>query len=74
MTKTEAMSFQERWQFVNNLLAAEIRNTPPEVRLQQLRTVFVTAHRFQPPGSSAHEEEEIRERWRFLRESVNART
>jgi hypothetical protein len=40
MTKEEALDFKNRWQFINDFIAEEIRTTPPEVRFQQLRTLM----------------------------------
>ncbi len=71
MTKEEALEFKNRWQFVNDFIAEEIRTTPPEIRFRQLRTMIATAHRLREPdlpdGSA-----EARERWRLLKERLNA--
>lgn len=36
ITKQEAHDFKERWKFVNDFIAHEIRNTPAEIKLKQL--------------------------------------
>jgi len=41
MTKQEAHEFKDRWKFVNNFIAHQIRNTPAETKLQQLSAMFV---------------------------------
>ena len=75
MTKEEALEFKQRWQFVNDFIAKEIRSTQPEVRFQQLRTMIATAHRLrQPDPVRDSEAAEVRERWRLLKERFHAST
>ncbi len=71
MTKAEALEFQQRWQFVNDFIAEEIRTTRPEVRFQQLRTMIATAHRF-GRLRSATDTAEVRERWLRLKDQWHA--
>jgi len=68
MTREEALEFKHRWQFVADFIAAEIRTTRPEVRFQQLRTMFATAHRLRQSNSANDSSAEVRERWRRLKE------
>lgn len=71
MTKEEALQFKQRWQFVNDFIANEIRTTPPGRRLQQLRTMFATAHRRQP-DANRDDITAVRARWLLLKERMNA--
>ncbi len=72
MTREEALQFKQRWQFVNDFIAEEIRTTRPEVRFKQLRTMIATAHRFRQSESATDTTEEVRERWRCLKERLHA--
>lgn len=73
MTKEEALEFKQRWQFVNDFIAKEIRSTQPEVRFQQLRTMIATAHRLRQPDAARDAEVAgVRERWRLLKEQLHA--
>ena len=69
ITKQEAQEFKDRWEFVNNFIAHQIRNTPAEIKLQQLSAMFTIGQ----SRSSAFlaEEEEVRNRWRFLKQKAN---
>ena len=66
MTREEARAFKARWKFVNSYIAEEVRNTSPDVKLQQLRTVFNSAHLFQPAETNK-EVDEVRARWILLK-------
>ena len=69
ITKQEAQDFKERWKFVNDFIAHEIRNTPAEIKLQQLSVMFIIGQ----PRSAAFlaEEQEVRNRWCFLKQKAN---
>ena len=69
ITKQEAHDFKERWKFVNDFIAHEIRNRPPEIKLQQLSVMFIIGQ----PRSPAFlaEEQEVRNRWRLLKQRTN---
>ena len=69
ITKQEAHDFKERWKLVNDFIAHEIRNTPPEIKLQQLSAMFIIGQ----PRSPAFlaEEQEVRNRWCFLKQKAN---
>jgi hypothetical protein len=69
ITKQEAQEFKDRWEFVNNFIAHEIRNTPPEIKLQQLSVMFIIGESRSPV--SLAEEQEVRNRWRFLKQKAN---
>jgi hypothetical protein len=70
MTKQEALEYRQRWHLVNDFIIEEIRNTKPEVKLEQLRTMFASAPLFHWPDSSA-EDEAVRERWRLLKDRLH---
>jgi hypothetical protein len=68
ITKQEAHDFKERWKIVNDFIAHEIRNAPPEIKLQQLSVMFIIGQ----PRSPAFlaEEQEVRDRWCFLKQKA----
>lgn len=72
MTRQEALEFKQRWQFVNDFIAEEIRTASPEVRFKQLRTMIATAHRFRQSESATDPAAEVRERWLRLKERLHA--
>ena len=69
MTKQQAHEFKDRWKFVNDFIAQQIRKTPAEVKLQQLSVMFIVGQ----SRSSAFlaEEQEVRNRWRLLKQKAN---
>jgi hypothetical protein len=69
MSKQEARDFRERWKFVNAFIADEIRNTSPDVKLQQLRTVFDLSLFRQ--NEKSKQVEEVRARWIQLKSKPN---
>ena len=68
MTKDEALQFKTRWHMVNDLIAEEVRNTAPEIRLQQLRTMFSAAHFLSPDNK---DDQEVRDRWCRLKNKLH---
>ena len=70
ITKQEAQEFKERWKFVNDFIAQEIRNTPPEIKLQQLSAMFIVGQSRSPAFLA--EEQEVRNRWCLLKQKMNA--
>lgn len=66
MSKQQGREFRQRWEFLNAYVTEEIKNTPPEIKLQQLRTVFNSAHLFRR-GERAKAVDEVRARWRLLK-------
>ncbi len=73
MTREEALQYKQRWQYVNDFLAKEIRNTRPELRFQQLQTMIATAHRLRQPDAARDAEAAgVRERWHLLKERFHA--
>lgn len=69
ITKQEAQEFKDRWKFVNDFIAHQIRNTPNEIKLAQLSAIFVIGQS-RSPGFLA-EEQEVRNRWRLLKQRTN---
>jgi hypothetical protein len=69
ITKQEAHEFKERWEFVNDFIAQQIRNTPAEIKLQQLSVMFIVGQS-RSSGFMA-EEQEVQNRWRFLKQKAN---
>lgn len=68
MTGEEAREFKARWKMVNDFTAEEARRTPPEVKLRQLSLMYETALAFGWADALREGEEEVRERWRRLKE------
>ena len=69
ITKQEAQEFEDRWKFVNDFIAHQIRNTPGEIKLEQLSAIFIIGQ----SRSSAYlaEEQEVRNRWCLLKQKIN---
>lgn len=68
MTKEEARQFKERWKLVNDFTDEEARRTPPEVKLRQTALLYEAAHAFGWAEKLREGEDEVRERWRRLKE------
>ncbi|HZS07614.1 MAG TPA: hypothetical protein VFD58_22455 [Blastocatellia bacterium] len=71
MTREEALHFKARWQMVNETIAEEIRRTPVSVKLQQLEVMFAAAQELGWVENLKAGEEEVRERWRKLKEKLH---
>jgi lipoate-protein ligase B len=69
ITKQQAQEFKERWKFVNDFIAHQIRNTPSEVKLQQFSAMFIVGQCRSPAFLA--EEQEVRNRWRLLKQKFN---
>ena len=69
ITKQEAHEFKERWRFVDNFIAEQIRTTPAEIKLQQLNVMFIIGQSRSPIFLT--EEQEVRNRWRLLKQKAN---
>ena len=68
--KQEAINFKRRWQFVNDFIAEEVRNTSPETRFAQLRTLMASSGNFGRP-SSKDSVVEVRGRWLRLKNRLH---
>jgi hypothetical protein len=69
ITKQEALEFKDRWKFVNAFIAQQIRNTPGDIKLQQLSAMFIIGQDRSPAFLA--EEQEVRNRWRLLKQKTN---
>jgi hypothetical protein len=68
MQKDEATQFRTRWQLVNDFVLEEARRTPVEVKLHQLAQMFEAQRALGWTEQLRGGEEEVRERWRRLKE------
>jgi hypothetical protein len=73
MTKEEAKAWKARWERVNAAEREELRATPPEVRLRQLGTLMEWARVFGWTDALTAGEQEVRARWKRLREALGVR-
>ena len=69
MTKQEAQGFKDRWKLVNDFIAHQIRNTPGDIKLQQLNAMFIIGKSRSPAFLA--EEQQVRDRWRLLKQKAN---
>jgi hypothetical protein len=67
ITKQEAQEFKDRWKFVNDFIAHQFRNTPAEIKLQQLSVMFIIGQSRSPVFLA--EEQEGRNRWCLLKQN-----
>ncbi|MDT7604705.1 MAG: hypothetical protein QOF61_2702 [Acidobacteriota bacterium] len=73
MNKEEALQFKARWQAVNDMTAREVREATPASKLQQLALMYEAGQVLGWADGLSAGEEEVRERWRRLREFYRAR-
>ncbi len=71
LTKKEVTEFQARWRLVNDAINEEIRATPIEEKLRRLGIMVASAYALGWDKKLAEGEEEVRERWRILRERLH---
>jgi hypothetical protein len=69
MTTSEARAFTARWRRANDRERAELRATPPLVKLQQVATLMRWASELGWANTLASGEEEVRQRWNRLRKA-----
>ena len=69
ITQQEAQQFKDKWKSVNDFIAHQVRNTPAEIKLQQLSVMFIIGQSRSPVFLA--EEQEVRNRWRFLKQKAN---
>lgn len=72
MTKEEARQFRERWNLVNKATIEEARHTPISVKLHQLELMYEAGQTLGWTEALREGEEEVRERWRRLKERLHA--
>ncbi len=72
MTKEEAYRFKERWKLVNEATIEEARRTPLAVKLHQLALMYEAGQALGWTEALGEGEDEVRERWRRLKERLHA--
>lgn len=68
MTKEEGQQFKERWKLVEDFTAEEARRAPLSLKLRQLALMYEAGRAFGWDGALKEGEDEVRERWRRLKE------
>ena len=68
MTKDEAREYEARWRLVNSFLAEEARHISISDKLRQLALMYEAGQTLGWDSALKEGEEEVRERWRCLRE------
>jgi hypothetical protein len=71
MTKEEALQFKARWKLANDVVGEEARRTPATVKLHQLALMYEAGQMLGWGDALKDGEEEIRERWRRLKEKLH---
>ncbi len=69
LDKAAARAFVERWRLVNEAEIDELRQTPVEVKLQQLAALMDSVRQLGWDVDLAAEEQMVRERWNRLRKA-----
>ena len=64
MTREEALQFKKRWDLVEEVRLAELRQTPVELKLRQLASMIVGGSR---PETELAQVEKVRDRWLELK-------
>jgi hypothetical protein len=73
MNREDALKYKARWRMVNERTAREAREMPPAVKLGQLALMYEAAQQLGWADRLRAGEEEVRERWRRLRECYRDR-
>jgi hypothetical protein len=73
MTREEALQFKARWQLVNERIDEEIRQTPIEIRFEQLVRLHSFGKSLGWGDKRFRKEREVRARWQRLRRGMNER-
>ena len=68
MTREEAEQFKARWRLVNDFTNEEALRTPARVKLRQTALLYEAAQAFGWADALREGEDEVRERWRRLKE------
>ncbi len=71
MIKEDILQYKERWRLANEAITEDLRHTPVEVKLRQLAVMFEAAHSLGWSDRLRQGEEDVRQRWRLLRERLN---
>lgn len=69
MDKQAAKDYVARWALVNQAEIEELRRTPPEVKLRQLAALMASVRQMGWDEALDAEDEEVRGRWRRIRET-----
>jgi hypothetical protein len=67
ISKAEATAFRERWKAVRAAECAELRATPPALKLKQLIALMSSVEQLGWTEALAAEAAQVRERWCRLR-------
>lgn len=73
MNKEEARRYKVRWLLVNEATAREAREASPAFKLEQLALMYEAGQQLGWADGLRAGEEEVRERWRRLREFYRVR-
>jgi hypothetical protein len=71
VTKEEARQFKERWKLVNEVTIEEARRMPVSFKLQQLTLMYEAGQTLGWHKTLKEGEDEVRERWRRLKEKLH---
>lgn len=74
MNKDEARQFKARWQLANGVILEEARHTPASLKLQQLAALYEAGQSLGWADALKEGEEEVRERWRRLKDNPRLTT
>jgi hypothetical protein len=72
MTREEAAEWRSRWSRVNEAEIEELRRTPVSVKLEQLAAMMSAALEMGWTDALGRGEEEVRARWKRIREAGGA--
>jgi flagellar biosynthesis/type III secretory pathway protein FliH len=73
MNREDALKYKARWRLVNERTAREAREMTPAFKLQQLALMYEAGQQLGWADGLRAGEEEVRERWRRLREFYRVR-
>ncbi|MGH8220539.1 MAG: hypothetical protein ACREUT_18550 [Steroidobacteraceae bacterium] len=71
LTPEEARAYFERWEWVRDAEAAELRRTSVEVKLRQLGALMASRDLFGPEPDRDAQIREVRDRWARLRQALS---
>ena len=69
LTKAQARNFRARWARVNAAEVVELRRASLAQRFEQLASLMASANMFDWPKGLKQETDQVRARWRRLREA-----
>ncbi len=71
ISKEEARQFKERWRLMDEAMEDEARRTTLALKLHQLALMYEAGVALGWTESLREDEDEVRERWRRLKEKFN---